>query len=108
MPPQGESTGLAIEDGILLARILSCSSEMSFQEAFQVYDRTRRARIDTAYKEAMFRWEGVKDRSWFTQKVIEWLMWVFLWYKMDAFESSVSYDVRKEEIVFCLKGAVQS
>jgi len=33
------------------------------------------------------------------QKVIEWLMWAVLWYKMGAFESSLSYDVRKVEIV---------
>lgn len=99
MPPQGESTGLAIEDGILLARVFSSSSEMSIQGAFRVYEKTRRSRIDTAYKEAVLRWENVKDRSWFMQKVIEWLMWAILWYKMDSFESSVSYDVRKEEIV---------
>ena len=99
MPPQGESTGLAIEDGVLLARVLSSSSEISIQRAFQVYEKTRRPRIDAAYKEAVFRWEGVKDRSWLVQKLLEWLMWAILWYKIDAIESSVSYDVRKEEIV---------
>jgi salicylate hydroxylase len=99
MPPQGESTGLAIEDGVLLARILSSSSEVSIQGAFRTYEKTRRSRIDTAYKEAVLRWENVKDRSWFMQKVIEWLMWAVLWYKMGAFESSLSYDVRKVEIV---------
>jgi 2-polyprenyl-6-methoxyphenol hydroxylase-like FAD-dependent oxidoreductase len=98
MPPQGESTGLAIEDGVLLARILS-SSELPIQGAFRTYERTRRSRINTAYEEAVMRWENVKDRSWFMQKVIEWLTWVFLWYKMGAFESSLSYDVRKVEIV---------
>jgi salicylate hydroxylase len=98
MPPQGESTGLAIEDGVLLARILS-SSELSIQGAFGTYERTRRSRINTAYEEAVMRWENVKDKSWFMQKVIEWLTWVFLWYKMGAFESSLSYDVRKVEIV---------
>jgi salicylate hydroxylase len=98
MPPQGESTGLAIEDGVLLARILS-PSKLSVQGAFRTYEKTRRPRIDAAYKEAVFRWENVKDRSWFMQKVIEWLTWAFLWYKMGAFESSLSYDVRKVEIV---------
>jgi salicylate hydroxylase len=99
MPPQGESTGLAIEDGVLLARIFSLSSERPIQEAFGVYVKTRRPRIDTAYKEAVMRWENVKDKSWFFQKIIEWLTWVFLWYKMADFESSMSYDVRKEEIL---------
>jgi salicylate hydroxylase len=96
MPPQGESTGLAIEDGVLLARVLS--SEKAIQGAFRVYEKTRRPRIDTAYKEAVSRWENVKDRGWFMQKVMEWLMWAVLWYKWGAFESSLSYDVRNEEI----------
>jgi salicylate hydroxylase len=99
MPPQGESTGLAIEDGVLLARVFSSLPEKSISEIFSVYEETRRPRINTAYKEAAMRWEGVKDRGWFLQKLIEWLMWFILWYKMDAFEASLSYDVRKEELV---------
>lgn len=99
MPPQGESTGLAIEDGVLLARILASSNERSIEMTFQVYERTRRPRIDSAYKEAVSRWESVKNRSWLMQKVIEWLTWAFLWYKTNNFEKSISYDVRKEEIV---------
>lgn len=98
MPPQGESTGLAIEDGVLLARVLSLSSEKSIHEGFRLYEKTRRQRIDTAYKEAVSRWEIVKDKSWLMQKIIEWLTWMFLWYKMADFESSMSYDVRKEEV----------
>ncbi len=99
MPPQGESTGLAIEDSVLFARVVETFLDTPIQKAFQVYEKTRRPRIDTAYKEAVMRWENVKDRSWFFQKVIEWMMWVFLWYKMGDFESSMSYDVRKEEIL---------
>ncbi len=98
MPPQGESTGLAIEDAVLIARVLSRFSGESIQRAFDVYEKTRRPRIDAAYKEAISRWEKVKDKSWLMQKVVEWMTWAFLWYKM-GFETSVSYDVRKEEIV---------
>jgi salicylate hydroxylase len=99
MPPQGESTGLAIEDSVLFARVVETFPDTPIQKAFQVYEKTRRSRIDAAYKEAVMRWENVKDRSWFFQKVIEWMMWAFLWYKMGDFESSMSYDVRKEEIL---------
>jgi salicylate hydroxylase len=98
MPPQGESTGLAIEDGVLLARVFKSDPERTIQDVFRIYEITRRPRIDAAYKEAMFRWEGVKDRNWILQKAIEWLLWVFLWYKMSTFEESISYDVQKEEI----------
>src|ERR1700712_2014929 len=99
MPPQGESTGLAIGDGVLLARVITSSPGKSIQETFQSYEKTRRPRIDVAYKEAVSRWENVKDRSWVFQKVLEWMMWAFLWYKMFDYESSFSYDVRKEPIV---------
>ncbi|KAH6663022.1 hypothetical protein B0J14DRAFT_662385 [Halenospora varia] len=99
MPPQGESTGLAIEDGILFARVLDSFPEMSISEAFQTYTKTRQLRIDAAYKEAVSRWEHVKDRSWLMQKVIEWLMWIILWYKVEFFGASVGFDVRKQDII---------
>lgn len=99
MPPQGESTGLAIEDSILLARVFSLRTEITVQDAFQIYEKTRRPRIDTAYKEAVSRWERVKDRSWFLQKLIEWLISIIVWLKTNSFEKSVSYDVREERIV---------
>lgn len=99
MPPQGESTGLAIEDAVLLARVLSSRSELSVQEAFQTYEKTRRPRIDIAYKEAVSRWERVKDRSWLMQKLIEWLILIIVWYKISSFELSISYDVREERII---------
>lgn len=99
MPPQGESTGLAIEDSVLFARILSASPEIPIKEEFRVYEKTRRPRIDKAYKEAVMKWEGYKDRRWLVQKLIEWLMWMILWYQMSAYEASISYDVRNEEIV---------
>lgn len=99
MPPQGESTGLAIEDSVLFARVVESNPQTPIEATFKLYEKTRRPRIDTAYKEAVSRWENAKDRSWFFQKVIEWMMWAFLWYKSADFESSMSYDVRIEEIV---------
>lgn len=99
MPPQGESTGLAVEDGVLFARVLTSTPDLSIREAFGTYERTRRPRIDKAYREAVLRWEHVKDRSWLEQKLLEWLMWIILWYKTDAWESSVAYDVREEKII---------
>lgn len=99
MPPQGESTGLAIEDAVLLARVFASRAEISFQEAFQTYEKTRRPRIDVAYKEAVMRWERVKDRSWLMQKLIEHLILTIVWWKTSSFEASMSYDVREERIV---------
>lgn len=99
MPPQGESTGLAIEDSVLLARVLEELSDKPASSVFAAYEKTRRPRIDTAYKEAVARWGNVKDKTWLRQKLEEWLTWVYMWYKADDFEKSFAYDVRKEEII---------
>jgi len=99
MPPQGESTGLAIEDSVLFARVVETLSDSPISRVFAAYERTRRPRIDVAYKAALARWERVKDKNWLVQKLEEWLTWAFLWFKAGAFQKSFSYDVRKEEIV---------
>jgi salicylate hydroxylase len=99
MPPQGESTGLAIEDSVLLARVFQKLPDKPIQEIFKAYEKTRRPRINASYIEAVARWERVHDKSWLIQKMEEWLTWAYLWYKADTFEKSFSYDVRKEDIV---------
>jgi salicylate hydroxylase len=99
MPPQGESTGLAIEDSVLFARVLEKLSDKPLSSVLEAYEKTRRPRIDAAYIEATTRWEGTKDKSWLTTKIFEWLTWIFLWYKADEFEKSFSHDVRKDEII---------
>lgn len=52
MPPQGESTGIAIEDGVLIARILSRSASRSVGQLFSDYESVRRADIEKHYKGA--------------------------------------------------------
>lgn len=52
MPPQGESTGIAIEDGILIARILSRSASRSVEQLFSDFETVRRADIEKHYKGA--------------------------------------------------------
>lgn len=99
MPPQGESTGFAMEDAVLLSRVFERFPEKDISYIFEVYENTRRSRINKAYKEAVWRWEQVKDKSWLQQKFLEWMAWVFLWYMRDSFEASVTYDVRKEKLI---------
>lgn len=99
MPPQGESTGLAIEDSVLLARVFEKLSTKSVPEVFKAYEKTRRPRIDIAYAEAVSRWTRVKDKSWVVQKLEEWLTWAYMWYKSDDFAKSFAYDVTREEII---------
>ena len=93
MPPQGESVGLALEDAVLFPRILASSPEQSLPEVFARYERNRRDRIDVAWKEADARWENAKDKSWLYQKVLEWKMWLYLWWQRDHLAAGFDYDV---------------
>lgn len=77
MPPQGESTGLAIEDATLFAQIVEGFPEKSIQDLFETYEKTRRPRINLAYKHATSRWR-VYDKSWLTNKFEEWATWAYL------------------------------
>jgi 2-polyprenyl-6-methoxyphenol hydroxylase-like FAD-dependent oxidoreductase len=55
MPPQGESTGFAIEDAVLVSRVFDRFSQKDLSHIFEVYEKTRRPRINKAYKEAVWR-----------------------------------------------------
>jgi 2-polyprenyl-6-methoxyphenol hydroxylase-like FAD-dependent oxidoreductase len=52
MPPQGESTSIAIEDGVLIARILSQHTTKPVEQLFSDFASVRRADIDKRYKAA--------------------------------------------------------
>ena len=88
MPPQGESTGLCIEDSIVFARCLlhhyhqhsSARDSQSLHPVFDNYQSLRRARIDASYAEAKWRWETVKDSGWLAHKVKMWVMPWFIWF----------------------------
>jgi 2-polyprenyl-6-methoxyphenol hydroxylase-like FAD-dependent oxidoreductase len=100
MPPQGESIGFAIEDSILLSRILiEKTPSTTFEEAFQRYTRNRKPRIDEAFDEASFRWETAKDAGWFATIVKEWLTSAFLWWTKASRDENFAFDVRKAALV---------
>ena len=98
MPPQGEAAGLALEDAVLLARVLQECPNKTIPEVFTTYERTRRPRINAAYKNANLRWENVKDKGWIKQKVFEWMFWGFLWVKGEGHQRNIAYDIHKEAI----------
>jgi 2-polyprenyl-6-methoxyphenol hydroxylase-like FAD-dependent oxidoreductase len=77
MTPQGESTGLAIEDAVLFARVVEKHPTSPIQGIFDKYTKTRKARIHTAYKHATERWR-VYDKSWLMNKFEEWATWIYL------------------------------
>lgn len=94
MPPQGESAGLALEDVVLLSRVLAHRNGKSIEESFQLYDKLRRPRISTAVKMANFGFETIKQRGWFATILIEWITWIFLGLTAPRKETEFAYDVR--------------
>lgn len=83
MPPQGESTGIVFEDGVLFARCLARWMEKDdgapVKEAFDAYEKLRRERIDIAYDESQSVVKTVNDAGWLGHKikinVIPWYLW---------------------------------
>ena len=52
MPPQGESTGIAIEDGVLLAQIMSRRETRPVEQLFSDFESVRRVDIEKHYNDA--------------------------------------------------------
>ncbi|OAL53255.1 FAD/NAD(P)-binding domain-containing protein [Pyrenochaeta sp. DS3sAY3a] len=85
MPPQGESTGIVFEDGVLFARCVAKWMEtrrgdgVPVKEAFDAYEKMRRGRIDKAFDESQSVVRTVQDTPWLGHKikmnVIPWYLW---------------------------------
>lgn len=80
MPPQGESTGIALEDTVIFARLMGLYPKHTLPELFAQYEELRRRKVDAAYKEASFRWETVKDAGWLAHKLKSMMVPWFLWF----------------------------
>ena len=94
MPPQGESIGIALEDVVLLSKILEKRKSKEPMQIFQEYDNIRRANVEKAYAAANWGWEKVKDKGWFAGIMMEWLTGVFLWWTKKSKEEELAFDVR--------------
>ncbi|MDI1490862.1 MAG: hypothetical protein OHK93_002067 [Ramalina farinacea] len=112
MPPQGESTGFAIEDAILFAHVLSkrahlpvsdgavTSDSLPIPDLITHYIELRRPKMEAAFKEADFRWETGKDGGWLAFKMKELLTPWFLWWYRGKWEKEFGEegDVRNTEV----------
>jgi 2-polyprenyl-6-methoxyphenol hydroxylase-like FAD-dependent oxidoreductase len=98
MPPQGESTGIVFEDGVLFARCLGRWMEKNsgapVKEAFDAYEKLRRGRIDTAYDESQSVVKTVNDAGWFAHKlktnIVPWYLWWTRGYREKHFTEDVT------------------
>lgn len=96
MPPQGESTGIAIEDGVLVAHVFSRHLTRTIPELFSDYDSLRRSSIEKLYKTTVWNWENAAggSPSWSWAVFMEYMTIVVLifmnWRKEDHFAGDVS------------------
>lgn len=95
MPPQGESTGIAIEDGVLIARVLRRRSHRSVQAMVADYEHVRRAVIDQHYQDAV-RMQNITfpKVTGFASIAMEWVSSIFIyirnWNQVDHFAGDVN------------------
>ena len=81
MPPQGESTGLALEDAILFAHIFSRRTTRPIPQLFADYEVLRRGDINKHYNNAVWSMQHAfaGKKSWWMDMVEEWITgWVLL------------------------------
>jgi 2-polyprenyl-6-methoxyphenol hydroxylase-like FAD-dependent oxidoreductase len=98
MPPQGESTGIAIEDGVLFAHVLSRRDSRTVSELLRDYETLRRPDINKSYQETLTRWTTMPSAAtptWYKALLFDWITWVYVmvmnWQTTDHF----ARDVRK-------------
>jgi salicylate hydroxylase len=100
MAPQGESTGIVFEDGVLFSRCLAYwmetrqSEGIPVKEAFDAYEKLRRARIDIAFDESQSVVATVQDAPWLKHKIkmniVPWYLWWTRSYREKHFVEDVT------------------
>lgn len=100
MPPQGESTGVSIEDGVLLAHVLQRHATRSIPQLFADYEQLRRGTIEKLFKETTWRWKNAASQkgSWLGSVFLDNLTVCFLWFMNFRKEDYFASDVAKLEL----------
>lgn len=103
MPPQGEATGIVLEDTVLFARCLARQQELgtgTFKDAFDAYERLRRDRIDAAFKESAAVVKTVQDAGWVGHRIKCFVVPWFLWWTRASREKHFIEDVTTSDLGF--------
>lgn len=93
MPPQGESTGICIEDAIVLSRAMVHWREHDIAAILTTYERVRQPKVDKAHAEAVQRWDNVKDKGWLKHQLMLWATPWFLWFTQSTREADLAEDL---------------
>ncbi|KAF4336578.1 salicylate hydroxylase [Fusarium beomiforme] len=78
MPPQGESTGIAIEDGVLFAHVLGEGISRGIPRVLAAYEVLRRQDIEDLHAKTMFQWNNASSSSWIWSIFMELFTWLYL------------------------------
>ena len=103
IPPQGEATGIVLEDTVLFARCLARQQELgtgTFKDAFERYEGLRRARIDAAFKESAAVVKTVVDAGWLGHRIKCFVVPWFLWWTRGSREKHFVEDVTTSDLGF--------
>ena len=102
MPPQGESTGIVFEDGVLFSRVLARWMQKTLnggdgtpvKEAFDAFEALRRGRIEAAWEESQSVVKTVQEVGWFGHRVkmnvVPWYLWWTRGYRERHFVEDVT------------------
>jgi 2-polyprenyl-6-methoxyphenol hydroxylase-like FAD-dependent oxidoreductase len=96
----GESIGTAVEDGALIAHVLTRHKERTVTQLFQDYETLRRAEINHLYAETTMRWKSVmkKDLGWLGSIILEWTTLAVLTWMSWTQKNKFGKDVAKLEL----------
>ncbi|KAK8000724.1 fad nad-binding domain-containing protein [Apiospora arundinis] len=103
MPPQGESTGIVFEDTVIFSRCLARWMEKGMpgghpKEAFEVYEKMRKARIADAFEESRAVIGSVADSSWLGHTLKTYAIPWYLWYTRRSRDKHFEEDVTQIEL----------
>ncbi|KAF5981978.1 salicylate hydroxylase [Fusarium bulbicola] len=94
MPPQGESTGIAIEDAVLFAHVHGKGISKGVPYMMEAYEALRRGDIQKLHDETMFRWNAGNSSSWLWSIFMELATWIYLLLKNYQQEDYFKRDIR--------------
>ncbi|KAF7195795.1 Salicylate hydroxylase [Pseudocercospora fuligena] len=95
MPPQGESTGICIEDAIVFSRAMMHYRNHALRSILTAYERYRRPKTDAEVLKAVSRWESVKDKGWLAHKLLMLITPWYLWWTAASRNNEFSDDFTK-------------
>ena len=96
----GESIGVAIEDAMLIARVLTRRRERTVAQLFADYETLRRPVIDKIYRVTIGRWNMTlkEDIGWLGTFLWDYFSVVFFWFLAWKQDDHFAADVAKLEL----------